>query len=87
MIITTSYRKNPLILEKVYELSNKYNLKDERIVVIGENTYYWYVSYMALLCGTGIAVPVDKELPENEIINVVKRSEASAIIYSNKFNK
>lgn len=27
MIITTSYRKNPLILEKVYELANKYNLR------------------------------------------------------------
>jgi len=65
-------------------LTNKYNLKDERIVVIGENTYYWYVSYMALLCGTGIAVPVDKELPANEIENVVNRSKATAVIYSSK---
>ena len=30
-------------------LTNKYNLKDERIVIIGENTYNWYVSYMAML--------------------------------------
>ena len=48
-------------------LTNKYNLKDERVVIIGENTYNWYVSYMAMLCGVGIAVPVDKELPANEI--------------------
>lgn len=60
------------------------NLKDKRVVIIGENTYHWYVSYMAMLCGTGIAVPVDKELPANEIENVVKRSKASAIIYSAK---
>ena len=65
-------------------LTNKYNLKDERIVVIGENTYYWYVSYMAMLCGTGIAVPVDKELPANELENVVNRSRATAVIYSSK---
>ena len=58
--------------------------KNERIVIIGENTYYWYVSYMAMLCGAGIAVPVDKELPENEIENVVKRAKASAVIYSTK---
>ena len=60
------------------------NLKDKRVIIIGENTYHWYVSYMAMLCGVGIAVPVDKELPPNEIENVVKRSKASAIIYSTK---
>ncbi len=60
------------------------NLKDKRVIIIGENTYHWYISYMAMLCGTGIAVPVDKELPPNEIENVIKRSKASAIIYSQK---
>ena len=65
-------------------LVEKYNLKDSRIIIIGENTYHWYVSYMAMLCGVGIAVPVDKELPENEIENVIRRSKASAVIYSTK---
>ncbi len=60
------------------------NLKDKRVVIIGENTYHWYVSYMAMLCGVGIAVPVDKELPANEIENVIKRSKANAVIYSSK---
>lgn len=65
-------------------LTKKYNLKDERVVIIGENTYHWYVSYMAMLCGVGIAVPVDKELPINEIENVIKRARATAVIYSTK---
>ena len=60
------------------------NLKDKRIIIIGETQYDWYISYMATLCGVGIAVPVDRELPVNELENVVKRSRASAIIYSEK---
>ena len=60
------------------------NLKDERIIIISETTYDWYVSYMTLLCGAGIAVPIDKELPVNEIENLIKRSRASAVIYSTK---
>lgn len=60
------------------------NLSNERIIIIGENTYYWYVSYFSILCGVGIAVPVDKELPNNEIENVIKRSRAAAVIYSKK---
>ena len=60
------------------------NLKDERIVIISETTYGWYLSYMTLLCGAGIAVPLDKELPVNEIENLIKRSKATAVIYSAK---
>ena len=65
-------------------LTRKLNLKDKRVVIIGENTHHWYVSYMTMLCGVGIAVPVDKELPENEIENVIRRSKASAVIFSTK---
>ena len=59
-------------------------LEDEKVMIIGETTYDWYVSYMALLCGAGIAVPTDKELPENELENVINRSKAAAIICSPK---
>jgi long-chain acyl-CoA synthetase len=58
--------------------------KNPRVVIIGETTYGWYLSYMALLCGAGIAVPVDKELPDNELENIIKRAKATAVIYTEK---
>lgn len=63
-------------------LTRKYNIQGERIVIIGENQYNWYVAYTAALIGAGIAVPVDKELPENEIENLVTRAKATVVIYS-----
>lgn len=65
-------------------LINTLKLKDKRVMIIGETQYDWYISYMAMLCGVGIAVPTDKELPLNEIENIANRSKASAIIYSPK---
>lgn len=65
-------------------LSIKYNLLGKKIAIIGENSYNWYMSYMAVTTGTGIVVPLDKELPENEIINLINRSDAKCIIYSGK---
>ena len=35
-------------------------LKGKRIAVIGENRYEWELGYMAVVCGTGIVVPLDK---------------------------
>lgn len=55
-----------------------------RVVIISETTYDWYLSYMTMLCGAGIAVPVDKELPYNELENLINRSKATAVIYSEK---
>ena len=63
---------------------NKLNLKGKRVAVIGENSYRWYVTYMAVACGVGIIVPLDKELPANEIENLLERSKASAIVYSSR---
>ena len=57
-------------------------LKGKRIALIGENRYEWSVSYLAVVNGTGIIVPLDKELPKNEIANLLIRSKANAIIFS-----
>ena len=62
-------------------------LKDKRIAVIGENCYEWCVSYLAVVTGTGIVVPLDKALPENEIDSLIIRSEVEAIFYTKKYDE
>lgn len=82
--ITTYKEFKEDVFGLVTALTNVLNLKNKRVIIIGETQYGWYVSYMAMLCGVGIAVPTDRELPLNELENIVKRSRASAIIYSPK---
>ena len=65
----------------------KLGLKGKRIAVIGENRYEWGLSYLAITCGTGIVVPLDKSLPENEIRSLIERSEVEAICYSKKYDE
>ncbi len=62
-------------------------LKDTFIAVIGENRYEWCVTYLSTVNGTGVIVPLDKELPPSEIENLLIRSNASAVIFSGKFEK
>ncbi len=60
-------------------------LKDKRIAIIGENRYEWEIAYLSIVCGTGIVVPLDKSLPENELESLIERSEVEAIICSKKY--
>ncbi len=62
-------------------------LKNKRIAVISENRYEWGMAYLAVATGTGIIVPLDKALPDNEIESLIIRSEVEAIFYSNKYDE
>ncbi|MEG0830570.1 MAG: AMP-binding protein [Anaerovoracaceae bacterium] len=62
-------------------------LKGEKIAIIGENSYKWIVSYLATTNGTGVVVPLDKELPIEEITNLIERAQISAIVYSSKLEE
>ncbi|MEI6602883.1 MAG: AMP-binding protein [Clostridia bacterium] len=57
-------------------------LKKERIAIIGKTRYEWYISYMSVVAGVGVVVPIDKELPANEVKNLLSRSHATAVIFS-----
>ena len=60
-------------------------LKGKRIAVIGENRFEWEIAYLSIVCGTGVVVPLDKSLPENELKSLIQRSNVDAIFYSNKY--
>lgn len=60
-------------------------LKDKRVAVIAKNRYEWVVSYFSVLCGVGIAVPLDKGLPEQEIETSLQRSGAEAVVFEEKY--
>ncbi len=60
-------------------------LKGKRIAIIGENRYEWEIAYLAIVCGVGVVVPLDKSLPESELKDLIKRSKVEAIFYSSKY--
>ena len=60
-------------------------LEHKKIVVIGNNRYEWCVSYLAVTSDNMIIVPLDKALPDNEIENLVTRSEAEVAIFDKKY--
>lgn len=61
------------------------NLQGKHIAVIGENSYEWLVCFFAIVCGGGVAVPIDKELPDKEIKNLLQKADVRAIIYSKSY--
>lgn len=60
-------------------------LKDAKIAVMSENRYEWCLTYLTVVNGVGVIVPLDKELPVNEVTSLISRSEATAIVTSRDY--
>lgn len=61
------------------------NRKLKRVAVIGENRYEWCMTYLGITTSGLTIVPLDKLLPSQEIENLIKRSEADAIVCDKKY--
>jgi long-chain acyl-CoA synthetase len=61
--------------------------KGKKIAIIGENSYWWAVSYLAVVCGVGIAVPLDKELSAKDVEGLVAQAEVACAIITDKHAK
>lgn len=62
-------------------------MENKHIAMIGENSYKWLTVYLTVLKSTGVFVPIDRELPCKDIINVLKHSDSEVLFYSEKYEK
>ena len=57
----------------------------KRVALISDNRYEWVISYFAVITSGNVIAPMDKMLPEKEIISLVERSEVDAVICEKKY--
>jgi len=60
-------------------------LADEKIAIIGENSYRWCISHLAIINGVGVSVPLDRLLKPDEILSLLERGRVSAIIFDKSY--
>ncbi|MCM0648128.1 AMP-binding protein [Clostridium swellfunianum] len=60
-------------------------MKGYHIAVLGENSYAWVVSYLTVVNGVGVVIPMDKELTDEDICKLIVQSDTDAIICSDTF--
>ncbi len=52
------------------------------IAVIGENSYEWLLAFFGALGSGNVAVPIDKDLPANEVADMLREADVSAALVS-----
>ncbi len=80
-----TYREAKLDIDGLGTALTSMELQGKRIAIIGDNRYEWAVSYLAVVCGTGIVVPLDKELGAPELEQLIQEADVECIIFTKKY--
>jgi long-chain acyl-CoA synthetase len=59
----------------------------QRVAILAETRYEWYVSYLSIVNCAGVVVPLDKELSVPELRNMLTSAKVTAVIYSPKLRE
>ncbi len=59
----------------------------KKIVILGNNGYYFSATFMAVVCGVGVAVPVSQNISPRDLAVFVRHCGAGVVMYSESYAK
>ncbi len=66
-------------------ITNGFNRR--HIAVIGSNSYKWLVTYLSVTCSDNVIVPIDKELMTDNVMDILRDSDACMLFGDKKYIK
>jgi long-chain acyl-CoA synthetase len=84
--IPITYRELRIAVEEVAGGLAALGLRSStsKLAIIGDNRSEWAISYLAAACTGIICIPIDRDLRETEVSNILRLSGAQALIGDNK---
>ena len=79
-----SYRELDSARKRVWHALAKRGFANTHIALIGTTAYEWIASYVGLVSGNCVAVPLDAGLPVEELEDLLNRSDSEALFLSPK---
>ena len=77
--VRVSYRKLLHYINRLGTALLRRGLGDAHIAIIGKNSENWCYAYLSVICGVGVAVPVDREMSSESLVNVIRFASVKAI--------
>lgn len=84
-LITITYQKFRDDIQSLSTYFFQRGLSRAKIAVLGENSYEWILTYFSAVMSNNIIVPIDKELPNDDIAYLLDFSGAELLVYADSY--
>ncbi len=79
-LYNVSYEQFKNDVERFSVALDEAGYRDKHIAIYMKNCYEWCVAYFSLAGNVGVCVPIDKELKEGELFNILDQAKAEAVV-------
>lgn len=59
----------------------------KHIAIIGSSSYQWVTVFLGVACSANVVIPIDRLLPDEEIINLLQMGDVDAVFLSDEFER
>lgn len=80
-IISKTYSDIQKDSETFSRVLDSLGMLEKHVAVIGKTSYPWIISYFGTVNSQGVAVPVDAQLPKEDIWELLDRADVSVLVY------
>lgn len=63
----------------------KNGMENKKVAILSENSYYWIACFYSLMSGRYVTIPLDAKLMDDDLVDIMVRSQCSAIYYTREF--
>ena len=86
-VTDVSYTEGFNLVDEMALAFMKLGIENEKVIVIGETSVQWIMSYLGVVSAGGVIVPLDPHLMDDEIVKFAEKTEAKYIVCSQNYVK
>jgi len=83
--VSISYRQFKSDVDALGTILYDLGIQNTKVAVIGENSYEWILTYFAVTNSGNVIVPMDRELPAEDVENQVTNAGAEIFVFSDAY--
>ncbi len=74
-----TYHKLLLCVQRLGSALLDRGLEGRHIAIVGKNSISWALTYLAVSCGVGVVVPIEREMQEDSLVNILHYAGIRAV--------
>ena len=86
-VVEVSYNDLFTLVHNTALALKEVGIAGKKVILIGDTSVQWIVSYLATVAADGVIIPLDPNLLEDEVIKFTNKTEAAVVVHGPAFDK
>ena len=84
-VVRKTYKQFKKDIDAIASWFVKKGWQGKHIAILGSSCYHWVTSFLGTMCSANVVIPIDRMLPEAEILNLLVMGDADFVFVSEEF--